>query len=487
VSLRLRLTLWYGLLLAVALLAAGCLLYVVLRANLERQLDRDLALRADQIARGLRLEAGGRLQAEDLRPGLLGPRSVFDTTGPDLYAQVLDLHAEPIDGSPHQLPLDPEPILAALAGQESWASLPLAGGRTARVLTRPLTVEGQVVGVVQVGNSFDSVQSTLREVRDILLLGLVVVLVVAVLGGFLLGGRALSPIRRVSATARRIAETGDYGQRLPPRRNPDEVGELVGTFNALIERVQASLEQQQRFLADTSHELRTPLTVIRANLSFLWRETDPETRADCLREAETEAARMSRLVTDLLLLGQSESAAFLQRAPLDLAAVLQDVAEQARARGDGRPVELSPLEPVVIRADADRIRQMLWNLVENALRYTPAEAPIRLSLRRTAGFAEVSVADEGPGIPAEHLPRIFERFYRVDSARSRASGGSGLGLAIVRHIAEAHGGEVSAQSEPGRGSTFRVRLPLAEPLGARAAAQPLEHQPPIRLANGAAR
>jgi two-component system sensor histidine kinase SenX3 len=163
------------------------------------------------------------------------------------------------------------------------------------------------------------------------------------------------------------------------------------------------------------------------------------------------------------------------------------VAEQARAQGEGRLVELSPLEPVIVRADADRIRQMLWNLVENALRYTPLEAPIRLSLRRTDGWAEVSVADEGPGIPAEHLPRIFERFYRVDSARSRASGGSGLGLAIVRHIAEAHGGQVSAVSEPGRGSTFQVRLPLPEPNDARALARPAELKPPVRWANGAAR
>jgi heavy metal sensor kinase len=487
VSLRLRLTLWYGVLLAVALLAAGCLLYLVLRANLERQLDEALALRADQIARGLRLDEGGALVADDLALGLLGPRSVFDTTGPDLYAQVLDLHAEAIGGSPQQLPLDPEPVLAALEGQESWASLPLSGERTARVLTRPLSFGGRVVGVVQVGNSFDTVQSTLREVRDILLVGLVILLLVAVLGGLLLGGRALGPIRRVSATARRIAETGDYGQRLPPHRAPDEIGELVGTFNALIERVQSSLEQQQRFLADTSHELRTPLTVIRANLSFLWRETDPETRADCLREAEAEAARMSRLVTDLLLLGQTESDNFLQRGPLDLAAVLREIAEQARAQGDGRPIELPEPEPVVVLADADRVRQMLWNLVENALRYTPAGSPIRLSLRKDGGWAEVEVADVGPGIPEAHLSRIFERFYRVDSARARASGGSGLGLAIVRHIAEAHGGEVAVRSVPGQGATFQVRLPLLEPCPERLATPPPEVRKPAGLANGAVR
>ena len=461
-SLRLRLTIWYGLLLAAGLLAAGTLLYLVLRSNLEQQLDQTLRVRATQIESGLRVGPDGSLDAEDLKPGLLGPRSVFDTTGPDVYAQVLDQRAEPVGGAGQQLPLDPEPVLAALEGQETLLTLPLGGGRQVRVLTRPLTVGDRVVGVVQIGNSLDTLGTTLAEVRDILLVGSIVVLAIAGLGGLALGGRALEPVRRVSETARRITETGDFGQRLPNRQTRDEVGELVQTFNALIQRVQTSLEEQQRFLADTSHELRSPLTVIRANLGFLWRDTDPDTRAECLREAETEAARMSRLVTDLLLLGQSTSDALLRRAPLELGGLLHEVADRARAQSPDRSVEVRVGSQLTAHADADRVRQLLWNLVENALRYTPAGGAVRLSLSRDEQCAHLSVADEGPGIATEHLPHIFDRFYRVDPARSRATGGSGLGLAIVRHIAEAHGGRVSVESEPGRGSVFRVWLPLVE-------------------------
>ena len=458
-SLRLRLVLWYGVLLGLSLLAFGSLLYIVLRANLERQVDDALRLRAAQIGRSLSPGPDGLLEAADLAPGQLGPVTVEEAVGPDLSVQVLDQRAELVGSSGSQLPIDPELVIAALDGREILGSLPLSGDRTIRLLTKPLFADGRPIGVIQVGETLDAVEATLQQVRQILILASLAVLLLAGVGGLLLGGRALGPVRRVSATARRIAATGDYGQRLPAAHTRDEIGELVDTFNALIERVELSLEEQRRFLADTSHELRSPLTVIRADLGFLWRETDPETRADCLREAEAEAARMSRLVTDLLLLGQAEAGEFLQCAPLALERLLAEVAEQARAQADGRHVELGPLEPVAVVGDRDRLKQLLWNLAENALRHTPAGSSLRLSLHREGPWAELVVADDGPGIPAEHLPRVFDRFYRLDRARSRATGGAGLGLAIVKHIAQAHGGSVSAESTLGQGSTFRVRLP----------------------------
>jgi len=354
--------------------------------------------------------------------------------------------------------------LAALEGRESLTSLPLSAGRTVRLLTHPIQAGGRVVGVLQVGETLDAVAATLGEVRDILLVGSLAVLAVAVSGGLLLGARALAPIRRVSATAARIAATGDYGQRLPAPRSRDEVGELVATFNALIQRVESSLEEQRRFLADTSHELRSPLTVIRANLGFLWRETDPETRADCLRESETEALRMTCLVSGLLLLGQAEAGELLVSGRVDLAELLAEIAEQARAQSGGREVVIVARAPVTATGDRDRLRQLLWNLVENALRYTPPNGVIRLDLERENRYAVVRVADTGPGIPTEHLPRVFDRFYRVDRARSRATGGSGLGLAIVKHIAQAHGGTVAVDSQADRGTTFTVRLPAEPPV-----------------------
>jgi signal transduction histidine kinase len=385
---------------------------------------------------------------------------------------VLDHRAEIVASSGGELPIDPEAVLAALAGEESLASLPLGGERRVRLLTRPLQAGGQTVGVLQVGETLDALDATLRQVRDILLLGSLAVLVLAASGGLLVGARALAPVRRVSATARRIAATGDYAQRVPSPRTTDEIGELVATFNALIERVEHSLDEQRQFLADTSHELRSPLTVIRANLGFLWRETDQETRADCLREAEAEATRMSRLVSDLLLLGQAEAADFLQRAPFALEQLVVEVGEQASAQADRRVVTVNAAERLEVLGDRDRLKQLLWNLLDNALRYTPEGGVIALTARRSGAWVELLVADEGPGIAPEHLPHIFDRFYRVDRARSRATGGSGLGLAIVKHIAQAHGGSVEVESTLGSGSTFRVRLPIGLP-----GAEPRTHSP----------
>jgi heavy metal sensor kinase len=476
---RPRLTIWYAGLLGLSLAACGTLLYLVLRANLERQRDESLRSRVTQLSRVVAVGPSGNLTAADVPAGLLGPQSLDEASSSEPAVQLLDAHAELIGGSGGALPIDPETVLAALGGRETLATLPLPGGRSIRLLTRPLVSSGRVVGIVQAGETGDRIETTLQEVRTILAaIGLAAMLIAAA-GGWLLAGRALSPVRRVSALARRIAATDEYQERLPAERSRDEIGELVGTFNALIDRVESSLAEQRRFLADTSHELRSPLTVIRANLAFLWRETGVETRAEILRETEAEAMRMSRLVADLLLLGQGRDVELLRRDPVRLDELLQELAEQARVLADGRLIVADLGVPLSVRGDRDRLRQLLWNLIENALRYTPPDGTIRLTVRHEAGWAEVSVADTGTGIAPEHLPHLFERFYRVDRARSRATGGSGLGLAIVRHLAEAHGGAVSVESQVGRGSTFRVRLPLdSESPGALVSSQSVE---PARL------
>jgi two-component system, OmpR family, sensor kinase len=458
-SLRLRLTLWYAALLAVSLLAFGSLLYIVLQASLEHQLDEALLLRATQITRNLSPGADGRLDPSDLTSSLLAPRPLETPAARELYVQLLDQRGEVVGQSGSSLPIDPETILRALGRDEVLQTLPLTAGRSVRLLSRPIEADGAVVGVIQVGETLDGVEATLRQVRDILALGAIVVLGLAVSGGLLLAGRALAPVRGVSATARRITVTADFGQRLPSQRRRDEVGELVETFNALIARVEATLAEQQRFLADTSHELRSPLTVIRANLGFLRRELDSDTRAECVREAEDEAQRMGRLIGDLLLLGQAESSELLRRAPLAIADLIVEVAEQARVQASDRTIEVAPLQPITLNADRDRLKQVIWNLVENALRYSPSGGAIRLSAVQEADQAVIAVSDEGPGIDPEHLPHLFERFYRVDRARSRATGGAGLGLAIVQHLVKAHGGSVAVQSQPGQGTTFTLRLP----------------------------
>ena len=332
--------------------------------------------------------------------------------------------------------------------------------------------------MIQVGETLDGVEATLLQVRNILASGRHCRPSVGSEWRPVAGWSGVGARSRCQCTARRITVTADFGQRLPGRRRRDEVGELVETFNALITRVEATLAEQQRFLADTSHELRSPLTVIRANLGFLRRELGPRTRAECVREAEAEAQRMGRLIGDLLLLGQAESSELLRRTPLAIADLILEVAEQARVQATDRTIEVEPLRPVMLNGDRDRLKQVVWNLVENALRYTPPGGAIRLSAVQEADQIVIAVSDEGPGIAPEHIPHLFDRFYRVDRARSRATGGAGLGLAIVQHLVKAHGGSVAVQSLLGKGTTFTLRLPGVDQRASRCgAARPTGSKP----------
>jgi signal transduction histidine kinase len=213
-------------------------------------------------------------------------------------------------------------------------------------------------------------------------------------------------------------------------------------------------------VADASHELRGPLTVIRGNVDLLKRNLREEDRSESIRVLETEMTRMTRVVNDLLVLAEVESGQLDREQTVSLKELLLDAHERALLLAGGRQVVIERQEDLWVKGDAHRLDQLIGNLVGNAIKYTPEGGTITLSLYQDGDWARLDVADTGMGIPAEHLPHIFERFYRVDKARSRRSGGSGLGLAIVKGIAEQHGGKVSVTSEPGKGSTFSVWLRL---------------------------
>jgi signal transduction histidine kinase len=262
---------------------------------------------------------------------------------------------------------------------------------------------------------------------------------------------------------------------------------LAATFNDMIARLEHVLESQRRLLADTSHELRNPITIIRGNLAILRRDTVPQaTRREAIVEAEEEAARMGRLVGDLLLLARADAGEMptLQRERIDLGELASEVVDKARALADGRRVSVGVQQGCVVVGDRDRLRQLITNLVENAIRYTPGGGQIEVSVGRTprlqqrarsarsrnarepgastAPMVILTVSDSGIGISATDLPHVFDRFYRADKARSRSHGGTGLGLSIAQYIAQAHGGTIEAASGgTNRGSTFTLRIPLA--------------------------
>jgi two-component system OmpR family sensor kinase len=332
-------------------------------------------------------------------------------------------------------------------------------------------VQGKVLGLVQVGQSLHTLDDITQQVRLLLVTGLLLSAALAGGMGWLVAGSALRPVSAMATAARGILTAQDLSQRIPAGHPKDELGMVAGAFNAMLVRLQDSFRNQRQFIADSSHELRTPLTIIRGNADLLQRSPDDPARAESLQAIRRETERMAAIIDDLLLLAHLDAPPSAQRRAVDLDAILADVFQALKPVAAGHVLCLGEVEPLQVRGDADQLRRMMLNLAENALKYTPAGSQVTLSCRTSAGspptsegphgYAALSVSDNGPGIPAEHLQRLFERFYRVDKTRSREAGGTGLGLAIVKGIAEAHDGFVSVETRTGAGTVFTVTLPLA--------------------------
>ncbi|RLA97319.1 MAG: hypothetical protein DRG32_03790, partial [Deltaproteobacteria bacterium] len=291
------------------------------------------------------------------------------------------------------------------------------------------------------------------------------VLILAVVGGLFLANKALRPVDEITNTARKIGSSGDLSQRIRLKRKvDDEIGRLAATFNEMIAKVENSFQQIKRFTADASHELKTPLTILRGEIEVgLKRLRTPEEYQKILASNLEEVKHMSRMVEDLLTLARADMGALeLRKEVVDLGGLVREVWEEVRLWAEDKGVELLFQEDgeARIMGDRGRLRQLALNLIDNAIKYTPSGGRVELRVVRDGDEVTFSVADTGEGIPAEDLQRIFERFYRVDKARSRQRGGTGLGLSICKWIAEAHGGRISAESELGRGSKFHVFLPL---------------------------
>jgi two-component system, OmpR family, sensor kinase len=331
------------------------------------------------------------------------------------------------------------------------------------------SIEDGATGMLVVASSLEDVDATLH--RLLLIEALVTILVIGGIAGLGLWvvRLGLRPLVEIENTASAIA-AGDLSQRVERAEERTEVGRLGLSLNAMLAQIESAFRAQEaserklrRFVADASHELRTPLAAVRA-YAELYDRGASERPADLersMRGISRESERMSVLVDDLLLLARLDDGRPLERVPVALAEVVGEAVETAHAVEPARPIELTA-EPLAVIGDRVRLRQIVDNLLANVRAHTPADAAVSVTLTRVNGSAEIAVTDSGPGLDAEHLAHIFERFYRADASRARASGGVGLGLAIVAAVAEAHGGTVSASSEPGHGATFRIALPLAD-------------------------
>ena len=458
-SIRVRLTLWYVLLLAIVLAVFGGAVYLSLRHVLYSNLDASIESSADAILGTIRLEEGGPF-----------PSSPAPADDPDedieQYVRVFDVSKKLVfdsTGAIEHYPLDNAALDRALVGQ-SWTRRFKLDGDPMRARTFLIERDGQTVGVLEVGRAEEDAADTLNTLLLILGVAYPLTLVLASFGGVWLAGRALSPIDELTRLARRISAE-DLGQRLDLQLPDDEVGRLARTFDEMIDRLDHAFRRQRQFTADASHELRTPLTIIKGQIDVaLQREREPEAYRGVLQGVNEEVDRLVRLAGSLLTLARADAGQIpFVLESVDLHRVVSGVVEQVASAADQREVEIqyAPGDPVHVRADEDLLLQLLLNLLDNAIKYTPAGGQITAGWSINGEQAELWVRDTGVGIPEEHVPHLFERFYRVGEARGRDEGGVGLGLAICLWIAETHGGSISVQCAPDEGSTFTVRLPTA--------------------------
>lgn len=461
---RLRMALWFAALLLLLVGAMSVFLLSALDDVVQEQIDAALRLRASRVEREITTGDDDRLDPQDVQTSLLDLAPFEELSAPGIYVQVRDGAGKVIAASANlprdELPVTPALIQAALADREAFETVPV-GNEQVRILAWPVDTTGPVVGVVVVGQSLRLVEVTRQGVQRLVTIAAIVATVAAVAGGWWLTAQALRPITDVTQVAQAIAATGRFEQRIAQPAGDDEVGDLIHTFNEMLARLERIFALQREFLADASHELRGPLMVIRGNLDLLRLGIPEEERRASVREASEEVERLSRLASDLLFLAASDAAEVVEREPVRLDEIVAGAWERARHVDGGQHVILlRQNQPCAVLGDRTRLEQLLWNLIENALRYTQVGGRVEVRLRHQDGTAKLTVSDTGVGIAEEHLPRLFERFYRVDKARSRSNGGTGLGLSIVKRVAETHGGSVTVTSALGQGAIFTVSLPI---------------------------
>src|SRR5260221_9478750 len=494
--LQLRLTFFYAVLLGLALWVFGSIVYTQAEQRAYTDLDTTLSSRAASVSIGKNLLTG---QNNSQLPGLLQSVDAFGGGG------------VAIEGMDNQLNL-----LATTTGNSNDPSQTTVGGlgnspipwdkhAAQWVLQHPLSDYGEKSGiystvtyqgqdvrvytllnldghVIQTARSEQDIEQSLSDLRGLLWRGGALVMVLALLGGWFITWSVLPAVRRMTKTARSISASRDFNQRVPDVSllGKDELSTLAATFNEMLANLEEAYQRQQRFVADASHELRAPITSIRCNLDLLAKAPDlpAEEAKAALTDARAEADRMSRLVNDLLTLARSDDTAQQLRSygykkskwqvlKVDLDSLLLEVFRQYKPtdedgnrRQQGPRLMLQEITPATVHGDADQLKQVLVALLDNALKYTPYEGSVTLSLTTNEYFATIKVSDTGIGILPEDQPHVFERFYRADHARSRDRGGSGLGLTIAQRIMQDHGGTIQVESTPGKGSTFTLKLPV---------------------------
>jgi heavy metal sensor kinase len=442
-SLRARLLLWYTAILAAVIVVFG--VAVCLIAWRERVSEIDATLYG--LAESLPLQPTAAGTFDVTLPNAPEPADEGEV-GPQPYYALWNAQGDPLDQP------DPERAVPRPAGP---------GART-RDGNREVAVRAASDALVLVGRSLEDVRADIWALAATIVTVGAGALALSLAGGWWLVGRALLPINRISRTARAMVE-GDFNARIPIDRVETELGQVARALNDAFDRLSASLERQRRFTADASHELRTPLATVSTEVQWsLGRDRKVEEYRRSLEACGRAAERMTSVVERLLALARAEAGAAADRRELlRLDRLAEDVAAEIASMAAARDVQLEVhVQPAVVRGDPDRLREAISNVLTNAVRYNVRQGQVRLALTRAGGHATITVADTGIGIGSADLARIFEPFFRADPARSRDVGGAGLGLAVTRAILERHGGRITCDSTPGRGTTVTILIPVVE-------------------------
>ena len=468
-SFRLRLTFFGAALVALTLLAFGWLVYELAANSQATTQDDSLRQRAADALTSIRTAPLDELSGATT-PSLVGAEDLQHRT--DLFTEVLTSSGVVLSSTGRiggAAPAVPATLLDAAANRGALATVDTPGAPQLRLFAGPWSrPDLGLRGFVVAGQPMSIQTENRKGLRGFLIISSIPALLAAFLASWLITGRALRPLRTVVETTDSIARTRDLKRRLPPAKRRDEIGLLSESFNGMLEQVEAAnqqltvaLDAQRRFVADASHELRTPLTTIRGNADLLAQGplVTEDVRAAAAHDIASESARMSRLVDHLLTLAQADAGQHLELAPVELRSTMTSVCRQAQTMHPDRTFRNVGMTDATVRGDIDGVTQLLWILVDNAVKFTKPGGEIELGLRQLDSTALITVADDGTGIPPDDLERVFERFYQVDPARSNK--GAGLGLSIARWIVDEHHGTISVRNNSGPGCTFTVSLPLA--------------------------
>jgi len=461
-SIGARLTIWYTSLLTLTFLLLGGTAYGLLAYSLSRDMDTALNGVAEVLAQRARVE-GSAVVPSDVDELF---RRFFGFSPLERHIEMFDPRGRRDSRQPpsrsNQLPLSPKALKNASQGLSTFETVESTGSYPARVLTMPVIRAGRVTNLVQVGMSLENMYKTRRRFLLIMAAVLPFGLLLAGGGGWLLARRALKPVDIMTQAARRIS--GEHlDERLQETGSGDELDRLAKTLNDMLGRLDDAFHQIRQFSADASHELQTPLTILKGEMEVALRsQRSSEEYQRVLKSGLEEIDRINHLVEGLLLLARADAGVLrMDLRPVELKELLQEIYEQMNVVADNRSISFHPssLETVSVRGDREHLRRLLLNLVDNAIKYTPAGGSVALSLQSDEEWASVRISDTGIGLSKDEQERIFTRFHRATEARSQREGGVGLGLCIARSIAEAHGGRIQVESTPGQGSTFTVLLP----------------------------